>query len=96
MSPSREVQFLARLVRSDPRSPTRMNMKALCEKTSMAEPQFYSSERLRVVLPVKTVPEAENWTLGLLKNLILVRDEKLNWIEDTRHICAMIESLCST
>ena len=92
MSPSREVQFLARLVRSDPRSPTRMNMKALCEKTSMAEPQFYSSERLRVVLPVK----AENWTLGLLKNLILVRDEKLNRIEDTRHICAMIESLCST
>ena len=92
----KEVQLLARLVKSDPRSTTRRNLKMLSEKTSMAEPQLYSSERLRVALPAKTVPEAENWRLGLMTNLLIVRDEKLKRTEDTRHICAMIQSLCST
>ena len=96
MSPSKEVQLLARLVKSDPRSTTRKNLNMLSEKTSMAEPQLYSSERLRVALPAKTVPEAENWRLGLMTNLLIVRDEKLKRTEDTRHICAMTESLCST
>ena len=96
LSPSREVQFLARIVRQDPRSTTCKNLRMLSEKTSLSQPEFYSSERVKAALPVKSVPEAEQWRLGLLKSLIIVRDEKMNRIEDTRHICAMFESLCST
>ena len=90
------MQFLARLVRSDPRSTTRTNLKVLAEKTSMTEPQFYSSERIKAALPVKAVPEAEHWRLGLLRSLLVVRDEKETRIKDTKHIGAMIESLCNT
>jgi hypothetical protein len=96
LSPSKEVQFLARIVASDPRSTTCKNLKHLSKKTSMAQPHFYSPERIKAALPVQLVPEAEQWRLGLLSSLLIVRDEKLNRVEDTRHICAMIESLCST
>ena len=96
MSSSREVQFLAKIVKSDPRSTTCRNLKLLSEKTSLVQPEFYSSARIVAALPVKQVPAAEQWRLGLLRSLKVVRDEKMTRMEDTRHICAMFESLCST
>ena len=96
LSPSREVQFLARIVASDPRSTTCSNLKYLSKKTSMSQPQLYSSVRVKAALPVKHVPEAEHWRLGLLRSLLTLRGEKYLRVEDTKHICAMIESLCST
>ena len=95
-SPSREVQFLARVVASDPRSTTNKNLKLLSEKTSMVEPHLFSSERIKAALPVQHVPEAEKWRLGLLKSLLTIKEEKLNRGENTAQICAMFESLCST
>ena len=61
----------------------------------MAQPEFYSSARVVAALPVKQVPAAEQWRLGLLRSLIVVRDEKMTRMEDTKHIFAMFESLCS-
>ena len=95
-SPSREVQFLARVVASDPRSTTNKNLKLLSEKTAMVEPHLFSSERIKAALPVQHVPEAEKWRLGLLKSLLTIKEEKLNRGENTAQICAMFESLRST
>ena len=96
MSPSKEVQVLAKIVASDPRSTTCQNLKYLSQKTSLVQPQFYNSEQVKAQLSVQHVPEAEKWRLGLLQSLIALRDEKLNRMENTMHTCAMIESLCST
>ena len=96
LSPSREVQVLARIVKLDPRSTTCKNLKMLSEKTSLSQPELYSIERVKTALPVKNVPEPVQWRLGLLRSLIIVRDEKMNRMVDTRHMCAMFESLCST
>jgi hypothetical protein len=62
----------------------------------MAQPVFYSSGRIIAALPVKEVPEREQWRLGLIRSLMVVRDEKMIRMKDTKHICAMFESLCST
>ena len=96
LSPSREVKFLARIVASDPRSSTCSNLKYLSKKTSMVQPHLYSSERIKAALPVQHVPEREQWRLGLLTSLLNLKCEKYLRVEETKHICAMIESLCST
>ena len=95
-SPSREVQFLARVVATDPRSTTHKNLKLLSEKTAMDEPHLFSSEKIKTALPVQHVPVAEKWRLGLLKSLLTLKEEKLSRGESTAQICAMFESLCST
>ena len=62
-SPSREVRCLVRIVSDDPRSTTCTNMRLLREKTGLSQPQFYSLAKVKAALPVKTVPEAEKWSL---------------------------------
>ena len=71
-------------------------MRLLREKTGMSEPQVYSLARVKAALPVKAVPDAEKWRLGLLTNLFKLRSETYHRVEDTKSICAMIDSLCST
>ena len=93
---SREVRGLVRIVSDDPRSTTCTNMRLLREKTGMSQPQFYSLAKVKAALPVKAVPETEKWRLGLLTNLFKIRSEIYHRVEDTRTICAMIDSLCST
>ena len=95
-SPSKEVRVLARLVSTDPRSPTCSNLKYLKKITELSQPHLFSSARIRLALPTKQVPEAERWRLGLLDNLIVMRKERYLRVEDTKAICAMIDSLCST
>ena len=95
-SPSREVRGLVRIVSDDPRSTTCTNMRLLREKTGMSQPQFFSLAKVKAALPVKAVPEAEKWRLGLLTNLFKLRSETYHRVEDTRTICAMIDALCST
>ena len=92
-SPSREIRALARIVSNDPRSTTCKNLRFLRSKTEMNQPEFYSSLRIKAALPVQAVPECEKWRLGLLANLLMVRGEKHLRVEDTRSICAMIDSL---
>ena len=95
-SPSREVRGLCKIVSDDPRSTTCNNMRLLREKTEMSEPQIYSLVRVKAAIPVKAVPDAEKWRLGLLTNLFKLRSETYHRVEDTKTICAMIDSLCST
>ena len=95
-SPSKEVRVLARLVSSDPRSSTCSNLKYLQELTGLAQPQMFSTYRVKVELPVQLVPEPESWRLGLLDNLFKLKMERFLRVEDSKAICAMIESLCNT
>ena len=71
-------------------------MKFLEKLTGLNRPQFYSTLRVRAALPVKVVPENEAWRLGLLDKLLLLKREKYLGVQDSKRICAMIDSLCST
>ena len=95
-SPSKEVRILARLVANDPRSTTCRNLRYMEELTQLTKPQYYTAMRVRDSLPVRKVPEQENWRLGLLTSLMKVKNEKYKRVEDTQHICAMLDSLAST
>ena len=90
-SPSREVRVLARMVSS-----TSSNSKYLEELTGLVKPQFFSSERVKMALPVKKVPEAEQWRTGLMDKLMTMKKEKYLAVSDSKRICAMIDSLCNT
>ena len=95
-SPSREIRALAGIVSDDPRSTTCRNLRLLRSKTGLSQPQMFSSMRIKAALPVQTVPEKEEWRLGLLTSLLKLRSEKNLKVEDSRSICAMIDSLCAT
>ena len=95
-SPSREIRALARIVADDPRSTTCSNLRLLRSKTGFSQPYMYSSLRIKAALPVQSVPDKEKWRLGLLTSLLNMRCEKDLRVEDTRRICAMIDSLCAT
>ena len=95
-SPSKEIRFLVNIVKNDPRSTICTNLKYLEKITQLNQPQFFISARVRAALPVKQVPEAEKWRLGLIISLKKVKDERFLRVEDTKHICATIDSLCST
>ena len=95
-SPSREVRLLSRIVASDPRSTTCANLKYVEKLTGLSQPELYSSFRIRAALPVKDVPECEKWRLGLLTNLFKLKNERFLRVEDSKSICAMLDSLCST
>ena len=95
-SPSKEVRILARLVSSDPRSSTCLNLRYLSQLSGLMQPEQFSSEKVRVSLPVTKVPESENWRIGLITSLFKLKHEKLHEAKDFGHICRMIDSLCST
>ena len=95
-SPSKEVRVLARMVSGDPRSSTCSNLRYLEKLTGLSKPQFCSAAKVRAALPVKEVPVQEVWRLGLLDYLLLLRKDKYLEVQDSKRICAMIDSLCST
>ena len=95
-SPSREVRILARIIYSDPRSTTCVNLRYLEQLTGLSQPEHYSSYRVRAALPVKEVPDCEKWRLGLITNLFKMKNERYLRVEDSKSICAMLDSLCST
>ena len=95
-SPSKEVRVLARMVAADPRSTTCRNLSYLREVTVMVNAEWYSSWRVRDSLPVQKVPEKERWRLGLLSSLLGMQSEKYMMVQDSKRICAMIDSLCNT
>ena len=95
-SPSKEVRVLARIVSSDPRSTTCVNLRYLRKLTGLGQPELYSSFRIRAALPVKEVPDCEKWRLGLITNLSKLKNERYLRVEDSKSVCAMMDSLCST
>ena len=64
--------------------------------TGLQQVEHYSSWRVRDALPVKQVPEKEVWRVGLLVSLMNMGAEKYHFVQDTKRIRAMIDSLCST
>ena len=95
-SPSKEVRILARLVSGDPRSTTCSNLRYLRELTRLDKAEYFTSWKVRETLPVKQVPEREHWRLGLMTSLLKMRCEKNLQVQDSKSICAMLDSLCST
>ena len=95
-SPSKEIRMLVRLLEDDPRSTTCKNIRYLRKLTNLDNAEKYSSWRIREDLPKKSVPESENWRLGLLAELMKMKQNKYIEVQDTARITAMIESLCST
>ena len=95
-SPSREVRVLSRIVRSDPRSSTCLNLRYLTQKTGLSKPEQFSSARIRMALPVQVVPDNEKWRLGLITRFMKMKAEKHLRVADSKHITAMMDSLCST
>ena len=72
------------------------SLKYLEELTGLVKPQFFSSERVKMALPVKKVPEAEQWRTGLMDKLMKMKKETYLAVSDSKRICAMIDSLCNT
>ena len=88
--------MLARIVSQDPRSSTCLNLRYLSQMTGLNKPEFMTSARIRMALPVRNVPDGEKWRLGLIASLMKLKTEKYHQVEDSKHICAMMDSLCST
>ena len=80
----------------DPRSITCKNLKYLREVTKLEKVEEYSAWKIKCQLPVVNVPDSEKWRLGLLSNLLNTRLEKHLMVLDSKKVCAMIDSLCST
>ena len=95
-SPSKEVRILARMVSGDPRSTTCRNLRYLREISKLDTVEHYSAWRVKDALPVKKVPEKEKWRLGLLNTLMGMQSVRFIMVQDSKRICAMIDSLCST
>ena len=66
------------------------------QSRSRLDMEVVSSRMVREVLPVVEVPESESWRLGLLDILLRNRSDLEREGSDTRTVCAMISSLCST
>ena len=95
-SPSKEVRVLARIVETDPRSTTCLNLRYMSQITGLNKPEYYSSAKIREALPPKMVPDSEKWRIGLINNLIKLKHERYHQVKDFKQICAMVDSLCST
>ena len=95
-SPSKEVRILAKMVSGDPRSTTCRNLRYLREISKLDTVEHYSAWRVKDALPVKKVPEKEKWRLGLHNTLMGMQSERFMMVQDSKRICAMIDSLCST
>ena len=88
--------MLVGIVEDDPRSTTCRNLRYLRRMTNLDNPDQYCSWRIRTQLPQKSVPESENWRLGLLAELMRVKQNMYLEVQDSKRITAMIDSLCST
>ena len=63
---------------------------------SKLDMEVASARMVREALPVTEVPESESWRLGLLDILLRNRADLEREGSDTKTVCAMISSLCST
>ena len=88
-SPSKEVRILAKMVSGDPRSTTCRNIRYMREISNL-------DTVFTTLHGVKKVPEKEKWRLGLLNTLMGMQSERFRMVQDSKRICAMIDSLCST
>ena len=94
-SPSKEIRLLANIVGRDPKSTTSKNLLYI-KKVSGLDPWDFSTQKIKMNLPVKEVPVEQKWRLGLMETLMAMKVDKFVIAEDSARICAMLDSLCST
>ena len=94
-SSSQEVRHLVRIVARDVRSVTSRNIK-LIETVSGLSPWDYSKWRIKEKLAKTDIPDNNMWRIGLLKKMLVLRQERSAQCVDTKQLDEMIESLCST
>ena len=94
-SSSTEVKMMAELAMENAQTVTASNLLHL-QKLTQLDPVLDSVRAFKVALPVKLVPEVEEWRLGLLDKLLDVRVERRTAGKDVKAVTAMISSLCST
>ena len=76
-------------------SVTATNLKHLQELTGL-DPVQESIRQIKDLLPVKEVPDSEQWRLGLLDHLLALRTEVQSDKESLKRVVALLASLCST
>ena len=87
--------MMAELASGNAQTVTSVNLAHLRQLT-MLDPALDSIRDIKLALPVKSVPEEEEWRLGLLDKLLELRGEKRAAGEDFKSVTEMISSLCST
>ena len=66
------------------------------EQLTLKNPCVFSSAVIKGGLPKQQVPDDQKWRLGLITNLINLRNQKHLDVQDLTRVNAMIDSLCST
>ena len=88
---------MANMAMGNAQTVTSSNLAHLRKLIPLAlDPLLDSVRIIKEALPVKLVPEAEMWRLGLLDKLLELRVEKRAAGEDVKVVSSMISSLCST
>ena len=86
---------MAELAMENAQTVTASNLAHL-QKLTQLDPVSDSVRSIKMALPVKLVPEEEEWRLGLLDKLLELRVKRRAAGEDEKAVNAMISSLCST
>ena len=86
---------MAKLAAGFAQTVTFQNLTHLRNLTKL-DPSRDSIRAIKQALPVKMVPEKEEWRLGHLDRLLELRREKRAAGEDFKSVTEMISSLCST
>ena len=94
-SSSKEVRMMSVLAAGYAQTVTAQNLAHL-QSVTLLDPACDSARLIKQALPVKLVPEKEEWRLGLLDKLLELRGEKRAAGEDIKSVTEMISSLCST
>ena len=71
-SPSKEVQFLYKIVKEDPSSVTHRN-RIYVNKICKEDVSMLTSVEVRDLVPNRSVPENESWRCGLLTTLMNIK-----------------------
>ena len=86
---------MAGLATKDARSALASNL-AYVSELSCLDCKVESAAAVRCSLPIKTVPECENWRVGLLDILLRTRSDLERQQSETKRVIALISSLCTT
>ena len=86
---------MAGLATKDARSALSCNL-AYVSGLSGLECKVESAAAVRSALPLKAVPECENWRVGLLDTLLRTRADLERQQSDCKRVIALIFSLCTT
>ena len=94
-SASREVRLLKEIVARDAQSGTGRNILNIKAEYDL-DPWPWSVQRFKQKDVRKPVPVADEWRIGLLKQLLVQRQEMVTFGDGPQEISKLIDSLCSS